>query len=268
MKSTSDDYLITSQQTLSVARQAGLDDEHLELSGIAVLTFNRGVVDRLEELCGLQDAAWVSDQHHPYGAAKIFKRGAFKGMGVAVIVPPMGASPLSCIVEDLVACGVQAVFLVCASWSLGPPVAFGDLILPAYSVGCVGTSTHYGNGQCEVSAAPEIVDALGEACRSLGVRHHVGGNATCEALYRITPAMANAFRSRGCLCVDNGEASTLLAMARTLNVAGGVLFQPYIDLTKGWDPAQMRDERYQAACRLQAEAVVEVGGRLRRKGVL
>jgi len=180
----------------------------------------------------------------------------------------MGASPLACVVEDLAACGVQAVFLVCAAWSLGPPVRFGDLIVPAFSIGPDGTSIHYGNSKGEVRTALEFVEALVEACRVLDARHHIGGNATCEALYRITPVMADDFRERGCLCVDNGEASTLFAVTHTLGILGGVLFQPYIELTQGWDPALLRDERYRDTCRLQAEVVLEASTQLRRQGSL
>jgi len=261
-------WLITPQQTLSAARQTGLGDEALKLSGIAVLTFSKAVIDRLAELCALEEAEWISALHHPYAAAHIVKRGEFDGLDVTVLVPPMGASPLACIVEDLAACGAQAVFLVCAAWSLGAPVQFGDLIVPAFSVGHDGTSIHYGNTSGQVSADPAVVEALAAACRERGATVHVGGNATCAALYRITPEMAEEFRRRGCLCMDNGEASTLFAIARALNILGGVLFQPYIELTQGWDPARLRDQRYRDACRLQAEVVLEASACLRQQGLL
>ena len=261
-------WLITPGQTLSAARQAGLDDEALRLPGVALLTFSRAVVDRLTELCALKDVAWISPLHHPYAAAHVVKRGAFEGLGVTVLIPPMGASPLACIVEDLVACGVQAVFLVCAAWSLGPPVQLGDLFVPSLSMGPDGTSIHYGNEQGMAHAALEVVDALAAACQARGVRHHVAGNAACEALYRITPEMVEGFRQRGCLCMDNGEASTLFAVAHCLNILGGVLFQPYIELAQGWNPGWLRDERYRETCRLQAEVVLEASIRLRRQGIL
>jgi len=185
-------------------------------------------------------------------------------MGVTVLVPPMGASPLACIIEDLGACGVETVFLVCAAWSLGPPVRFGDLIVPTFSVGPDGTSIHYGNSKGQIYAASEVVDALAEACRVLGARYHVGGNGTCEALYRVTSQMAEGFRERGCLCMENGEASVVSATAQTLGIVGSVLFQPYIELERGWDPTLLRDERYRAACRLQAEMVLETSVWLRQ----
>jgi uridine phosphorylase len=237
----------------------------LNLSGIAVVTFSRSVIERLDELCSLRGASWIPQTHHPYGAAQDFRRGEYQGLVVTALIPPMGASPLACVVEDLVACGVQAIFLVCAAWSLGSPVAFGELIVPSFSVGRDGTSIHYGNDAGEVHAQPKVVDALEEACQARDARFRVGGNASCEALYRIMPPVVDGFRRRGCLCMENGEASTLFAMARTLGVPGGVLFQPYVDLTRGWDPNLLRTEEYRATCRLQAEVVLEAGAMLIHK---
>jgi uridine phosphorylase len=261
-------WLITPEQTISAARQAGLGDGELKLSGVAVLTFSRMVMDRLEALCGLRDAAWLAPGHHPYAAARVIKRGVSTGINITALIPPMGSSPLACIIEDLVACGIQVVVLVCAAWSLGPPVKFGDLIIPSVSLGPDGTSIHYGNERGKSEVEPAVVNALAAACRERRVPHHVGGNATCEALYRITPYMVENFRHCGCLCMDNGETSTLFAVARTLGVLGGVLFQPYIELAKGWQPVQLRDERYQKACHLQAEIVLAASTRLDRGGMI
>lgn len=250
-------YLVTPEQTLAAARRAGATEQALARSGIAVLTFSRTVMDRLTELCALQDAAWISPLTHPYAAAEITKAGANRGLAVMALVPPMGASPLACVVEDLAACGVQIIYLVCAAWSLGAPVQLGDLIIPSFSLGRDGTSIHYGNSAGEIRTDPQMVEALAQACRSVGARYHVGGNGSCEALYRISTGMAGDFRARGCLTIENGEASTLLAVAQTLGIRAGILFQPYIELERGWDPDLLRDERYRIAGRLQAEAVIE-----------
>jgi uridine phosphorylase len=252
-------YLVTPQQALSAARQAGLSDKQLTLSGLAVLTFNKFILDRLEQLCGLQAAQWISGRHHPYGAAEIIKRGQYQGLSVTVLVPPMGASPLACIVEDLVACGIEMIILACAAWSLGPPVKFGDMIVPAFSVGPDGTSVHYDNATGYMQADPAVVQVLEAACRARGATVHIGGNATCEALYRITPQMMNSFRDCGCLCMENGEASTLFAVTKALGIPSGAIFQPYIDLHEGWNPAMRFDETYHATQRIQAEVVLEAG---------
>jgi hypothetical protein len=66
--------------------------------------------------------------------------------------------------------------------------------------------------------------------------------------------------------MDNGEASTLFAIARSRSILGGVLFQPYIELAEVRDPARLRDDRYGAACCLQAEIVLQAGSWLGRAG--
>jgi uridine phosphorylase len=260
--------IITPVQTVVAAKKAGINHEDLLLPGIAVLTFSRAVVEYFETHCGLKEIEWLSPKHHPYAAPYVVKRGSYRGIGVSVIVPPMGSSPISCIVEDVVLCGAKAIFLVCASWSLGPPVKFGDIIIPSFSAGPDGTSIHYGNYGGKVSPQPQVVEALATACKNVNVRFHLGGNGTCEALYRITPAMVAEYGEQGCLCMDNGEANTLFAMGKSLNVMAGVVFQPYIDLTEGWNPARLEEELFHTSCQKQAAIVLEAGMILARNGLL
>jgi len=259
--------MITPEQVVSVAREAGLEDESLKLPSTAVLTFNKGIVDRMQEVCGLKDGEWLGPRVHPYGGPEIVKRGSYRGLDIVAIVPMMGASPLSCVVEDLVACGVKAVFLACAAWSLGEPVKFGDILAPSYSIGPDGTSIHYGNSEEHIKADPAVVAALAESARECGATVHVAGNASCEALYRITPEMVRSFRQRGCLSMENGEAATLFAVCRSLGIPGGAVFQPYIDLTEGWNPSRL-GETYQNTCQMQADVVLDAALRLRVEKVI
>jgi uridine phosphorylase len=249
-------WLITAAQTRECA--AAIDPEHRaeSLPAVAVLTFSRAVLERLQALCDLEDMAWLEPGHHPYATAHTVKRGIHAGREILALVPPMGSSPLACVIEDLAAGGVSAVFLVCAAWSLGAPVKFGDLLIPAASLGLDGTSIHYGNSDGVAAADPATVQALVQACGERGLRYHVGANGSCEAFYRISAEMADRFRAQGCLCMDNGEASTLYAVTRALGLVGGVLFQPYIDLRQGWRPEWLHDSRYRAACERQAEVVL------------
>jgi uridine phosphorylase len=259
--------LITSEQTIAAGRASGLKEEDLQLSGIAVLTFSRSLVERLEETCGLVDVEWLGPRIHPYSGPHVVKRGTHEGLDVLALVPAMGASPLACTIEDLIACGIDALFLACGAWSLGPPVAFGDVLVPSYAVGPDGTSIHYGNTEGRIDAEPAVVAALRDAARDRDVTTHVGGNASCEALYRITPEMVESFRNRDCVSMENGEAAVLFAVCRSFGIPGGAIFQPYIDLTEGWNPDRL-DDVYQATCRFQAEIVLDAAHRLRRDGVI
>ena len=73
-----------------------MDDTTLALSGIVVLTFSKGV----------------------------------QNLDIIALIPPMGASLLACVVENLVVCGVDAIFLAYAAWSLGTPIRFNDTFNP------------------------------------------------------------------------------------------------------------------------------------------
>ena len=151
---------------------------------------------------------------------------------------------------------------MCAAWSLGPPVSFGDVLVPSFAVGPDGTSIQYGRSEGRVDADPTIVAALADSARGLGATVHVGGNASCEALYRITEEMVESFRGQGCVSMENGEAAVLFAACRLFGIPGGAIFQSYIDLTEGWYPDRF-DDAYEATCRLQADVVLDAALRLR-----
>jgi uridine phosphorylase len=262
------DRLISPQQTLEAARAAGRTDADLALEGAAVLTFSATILKTLQERCNLQEASWIGPGEHPYASATRFLRGRFDGVEITALIPPMGASPMACILEDLLACGVELAILLCAAWSLGPPVEMGELIVPTFAIGFDGTSIHYGNENGHASAHASVVDALSDACRTNGVRYHQGGVSSCEALYRITSQSAADAKVRGALCMDNGEGATLFAVTRALDALGGVLFQPYIYLQQGWDPTHLASDRYRKTCELQAQVALDAVAHLGEDGQL
>jgi hypothetical protein len=67
--------------------------------------------------------------------------------------------------------------------------------------------------------------------------------------------------------MENGEANALRSVARTRGIVGGVLFQPYIELSQGWDPKWL-GETYAATGRLQANAALEACAELKRRRLL
>lgn len=261
-------FMITPQQTIAAARKRGLSANALKLGDLAVLTFSKAVIDHLEARCMMEDTTWISEQDHPYSAVTIAKQGRYQGLAIAALVPPMGASPLACILDDLIASGIQAIFLVCAAWTMGPPLGKGDLFVPTFALGPDGTSIHYGNTDVPFPADMNVVDAILQAAQHRGVKPLTGGVASCEALYRITPQMVADAREHGCLCMDNGEAATLLAVTQTCGIQGGVLFQPYLDLNQGWDTGWLNDDIYRSTCLLQADIVLQAGRILQQLGGL
>jgi len=105
-------------------------------------------------------------------------------------------------------------------------------------------------------AEPRAFKALASALDEAEAAWKEGGVGSCEALYRITPELADEFRQQGCLSVDNGEVAALYALAKERDIPSGVLLQPYIDLEGGWRVSYM-GQKYADGGRLQAQAAIE-----------
>ena len=183
-------------------------------------------------------------------------------MGVAVFVPPMGASPLAAFCEELIVYGARMIFLLCASWSLGEEyLKKGQIHVPSFAVGLDGTSYHYGSTDYRTEAEPEGYNALVQALDEEGIDWKHGGVGCCEAFYRITKEMVDKYRADGCLSMENGEVATLYSLASVRQIRVGVLVQPYIDLRRGLNHMYL-DEQYEQTCRIQARIALKALNKL------
>jgi uridine phosphorylase len=256
-------YLITPANVEREALLQGINGLEMEVPHVIFLTFNQSVVQALVELTLLEEWEWPAARFSPACSPPSQSwRGHIGAEPVAVFVPPMGPSTLTSFCEELIHYGAQVIFLLCASWGLGPShLAEGEIHLPSFAVGVDGTSPHYGNEQWRVEAEPRAFRALATALQDLKATWKQGGVGSCEAFYRITPDLADRFRGQGCLSMENGETAALFALARAHGIPIGVLLQPYIDLQKGWSLSYMGD-RYRESGHLQARAAVAASARL------
>ncbi len=249
-------YLINPDDTEREAAAQGMPRTDLEIPALVFLTFSRAVQEELASACMLEEWEWPGGRFTPYSPPNQGWRGKIDQQDVAVFVPAMGASPLIAFCEELIFYGARVIHLLCASWGLGQAcLEQGEIHLPSFAVGLDGTSPHYGNRDYNVAAEPRAFAALAEALDTLGAVWKKGGVGSCEAFYRITPAMVEELRQQGCLSMENGEVAALFALARERNIPIGVLLQPYIDVEQGWKTSYM-GEKYAEASRLQARAAV------------
>ncbi|UCF70532.1 MAG: hypothetical protein JSW49_10095 [candidate division WOR-3 bacterium] len=226
-----------------------------------ILTFNRAIVEQLAVLCGLREAKWFHADHVPYCSASACWDGMVGDREVYVFIPPVGASPMAAFCEELISFGVRRIFLLCASWSVGDDIlGQGQIHLPSFAIGPDGTSCHYGNVGYSVEAEPLMFAALADSLAESGADWKEGGVGCCEAIYRITPEMVDSYREQGCLSMENGEVAVLYTLAKVFGIQVGVLLQPYIDLTQGFDITYM-GRKYHDTCRVQAFAAVDTIGK-------
>jgi len=251
-------YLINPADVEEQALIHGIDRSALEVPRLIFLTFNQSVLEALTNLASTEEWEWPAATFSP-AFSPLFKgwRGQIGDQAVAVFVPPMGPSTITSFCEELIRYGARVIFLLCASWGLGKEyLADGEIHLPSFAAGIDGTSPHYGNRDGRVEAEPRAFQALAAPLDKMGATWKEGGVGSCEAFYRITPAMVDAFRQQGCLSMENGETAALFALARGHEIPIGVLLQPYIDLEQGWSLSYM-GERYRETGKLEAQAAVK-----------
>jgi uridine phosphorylase len=251
-------YLIYPHDVEEQALAHGADRSTLEVPHLVFLTFNQSVLEELADLANTTEWEWPAARFTP-AFSPLFKgwRGKLEDEDIAVFVPHMGPSTLASFGEELIHYGARVIFLLCASWGLGPSyLQEGEIHLPSFAVGMDGTSPHYGNTEGRVEAEPRAFQALGAALHQAGAMWKEGGVGSCEAFYRITPQLADGFRDQGCLSMENGETATLFALARAHEVPIGVLLQPYFDLERGWSLSYTGD-KYRESGRLQVRVAIE-----------
>lgn len=250
-------YAITPDQIRYQAKLFGIKETHLELPPVVMLTFNESILDELQNACKMKEWNWMVWEYSPYAIPRKALKGTYHGVEVALIVPPMGASPIVALCEELIYFGTKSIFLLCASWSLGKDyLKRGDIHIPSFGIGLDGTSPHYGNRSGKAESEPRTYQALLDALEKQDVSYKVGGVGTCEAIYRITQDMLQNYRELGCLSMDNGETAALYSLAQVSKAKIGVLLQPYIDLTEGWQVSYLDDD-YRNTCRIQAKVALQ-----------
>lgn len=253
-------FIINPEDIKKIALTGGVKPNELNIPTAAILTFNRTILRELSGLCSLHEIKWKAAKYTPYSAPRESWRGVFKGIELCVFVPPMGASPLAAFCEELIVYGARAIFLLCASWSLGERyLRKGQIHVPSFAVGLDGTSYHYGNVNYRVDAEPATHACLIKACKTEDIDWKQGGVGCCEAIYRITRQMMEVYQEEGCLSMENGEVAVLYTIAKIHGISVGVLLQPYIDLETGYDSSYMGEE-YEETCRVQARVAVRALG--------
>jgi len=250
-------FIISPEQVEREAISAGVSYEKLEVPPVLIMTFSSTILEKLASSCRMKEWIWIGSKFSPYASPTRSFIGKHKNTPIAMIIPPMGASPMVALCEEFIHFGAQAIFLLCASWSLGKKyLDKGEIHLPTLSIGINGTSPHYSGAAerifCELRARDVLIKSLDKSKASW----KMGGVGSCEALYRITSNLVADFRSLGCLSIDNGETGALYSLGKERNIPVGVLLQPYLDLTEGWRKDYM-DELYMETCLLQAKVALD-----------
>jgi uridine phosphorylase len=110
--------------------------------------------------------------------------GSYGGMRVSAMSTGMGTDNVEIVLAEVMEItDAPTLVRVGSSGALQPEIELGDLIVSIGAVRLENTTDFYVHPGYPAIAHRDVVWALEEACRSLGVRHHVGLTATASGFY-------------------------------------------------------------------------------------
>jgi uridine phosphorylase len=109
--------------------------------------------------------------------------GSVDGIKVSCTSTGIGCPSTAIAVEELIKCGADTFIRIGTAGALQKEVGLGDLCISNAAVREEGTSRQYVPLSYPAVADLDVTCALREACRKLGLRHHVGINHCKDAFF-------------------------------------------------------------------------------------
>lgn len=95
----------------------------------------------------------------------------------------IGGPSTSIVLDELAQLGVETFIRVGTTGAIQPDIKLGDVIITTGAVRLDGASTHYAPIEYPAVSHHELVGALIEAARSLGIPYHVGITCSSDTFY-------------------------------------------------------------------------------------
>jgi uridine phosphorylase len=109
--------------------------------------------------------------------------GTVDGIPISCTSTGIGCPSAAIAVEELIRCGADTFIRIGTAGALQKEVGLGDLCISNAAVREEGTSRQYVPLSYPAVADLDVTWALREACRTLGLRHHVGINHCKDAFF-------------------------------------------------------------------------------------
>lgn len=244
--------MINTEIIFKMAKKAG--NSEIRVNENVIIPFSLSTVKTIEKEVELTENKWLSPVYHPYCTCQV-KDGKYHAMPFSIVKPMMGASTMAVIIEDLIIGGAKFIFLSAGAWALSGDIKTGDFMLPLGSLGVDGTTFSHGHDGSLLEVEASLVEKIEQKLEYYEKRYFKGYNATFEAFYNITPTIAEQFKSKGCVSMENGELNNLLFLGQKYKVKTCALFVSYLNLGQDepWNPKTFESESYIKSTSLQGE---------------
>ena len=254
----------TSKDVIEAAiKSSDKNMKDFEVDPNAMIIFSGSLLNYLKEKTKMEKIEWLMP-FHPYAAPEHIYRGKYREIPITILIPPMGASPIASIAEDLIYCGAKVILLVCGSWGIGKEVKLLDYIIPTHGLGPDGASIYYGRKpEDETEIDIDIVDILVEETKKRTDNYHMGKNYSKEAFYKINGQEISNIQKRGCISMENGELNVLATICRQKNVKFGAIFYSYYNPLEEWKIPWIEDQ-YKYCVQLEGEIALATLEKIKR----
>jgi uridine phosphorylase len=229
-----DNYSITPEfVVLRAMEKANKSIDDFKVEKYAIVFFSTYFLEYLRKNFQVNEDPWLSP-YHPYASSMLY-RIQFKNVKACAICPPMGASSMACVVEDLIYNGATLILLACGAWGIKEDINLLDFMIPTHTLGYDGTSVDYSrsDGQ-EIPVSKKTFDVIKENVLKEAVQCHIGKNCSKEAFYKINKDFIFKAQKMGCISMENGELNIIATIANNKNVQCGALLYNYFNPLQGW----------------------------------
>lgn len=134
------------------------------------------------------------------------------GLEVAATSTGIGGPGAAIAIEELVRCGAHTLLRVGSAGALQPGIAIGDLVVPSGAVREDGASETYIDTRYPAVAHPDVLAAIREAGRGLGLRLHVGIARSHDSFYTDDQDEVTAYWHRRGVLASDMETATLFVV--------------------------------------------------------
>ncbi|HTX78847.1 MAG TPA: nucleoside phosphorylase [Longilinea sp.] len=195
--------------------------------------------------------------------------GTLLGEKVSIVSTGMGCPSAAITVEELIKVGCDTFIRVGTSGAMQPGIKTGDVAVVTAAIRDEGTTLHYLPPEFPAVADVDVVTALAEGARSLGITSHLGISQSKDSFYgEVEPErmpVASRLQERwaawcagGAICSEMEAAVILILASIHRKRAGGVML---LYAVPGVTPMTEEEKRQeQSAARIENAIEVAIEG--------
>jgi uridine phosphorylase len=239
---------------------------HIKEGDVGRYVLLPGDPGRCEKIAAQFDDAHFVAQNREY----VTWTGSLLGEKVSVVSTGIGCPSTAIAVEELIDIGADTLIRVGSSGSMQPHIRMGDVAIVTGAIRDEGTSLHYLPVEFPAVADIDVVLALREAAKQLGVRAHTGISQSKDSFYgeverQRMPLAAHleerwkAFVAGGAICSEMESSIIFILAAIYRKRAGGamlVINDPDLaELPEGSEGKLMQEFDAEAVIRVAVEGL-------------